>query len=75
MSAKSCVRWFDDIQLKDVAAVGGKAASLGELYALLGGSVPEGLALTAAACQDAFGEAGACEELRRLLGEWRSVVP
>jgi phosphoenolpyruvate synthase/pyruvate phosphate dikinase len=72
MSAKSCVRWFDDIRLKDVAAVGGKTASL---YALLGGSVPEGLALTAAACQDAFGEAGACEELRRLLGEWRSVVP
>jgi pyruvate, water dikinase len=31
MSAKSCVRWFDDIRLKDVPAVGGKTASLGEL--------------------------------------------
>ena len=35
MAAESWVRWFDDIRLKDVPAVGGKTASLGELYALL----------------------------------------
>ena len=29
MAAESWVRWFDDIRLKDVAAVGGKTASLG----------------------------------------------
>src|SRR5271166_2387735 len=70
MSAKSCVRWFDDIRLKDVPAVGGKTASLGELYSLLGGRVPEGFALTAAAYRDALGEAGAWEELRRLLADF-----
>jgi pyruvate,water dikinase len=70
MSAKSCVRWFDDIRLKDVPAVGGKTASLGELYSLLGARVPEGFALTAAAYRDALGEAGAWEELRRLLSDF-----
>ncbi len=70
MSAKSCVRWFDDIRLKDVPAVGGKTASLGELYSLLGSRVPEGFALTAAAYRDALGEAGAWEKLRRLLSDF-----
>jgi pyruvate,water dikinase len=70
MSAKSCVRWFDDIRLKDVPAVGGKTASLGELYSLLGARVPEGFALTAAAYRDALGEAGAGEELRRLISDF-----
>ena len=46
MAVESWVRWFDDIRLKDVAAVGGKTASLGELRALLGGRVPDGFALT-----------------------------
>lgn len=70
MSAKSCVRWFDDIRLKDVPTVGGKTASLGELYSLLGARVPEGFALTAAAYRDALGEAGAWDELRRLLSDF-----
>jgi hypothetical protein len=34
MSAQSYVRWFSDIRLEDVPAVGGKNASLGELYAM-----------------------------------------
>ena len=42
MSAKSCVRWFDDIRLKDVPEVGGKTASLGELYSLLGAGSRKG---------------------------------
>src|SRR5271157_822449 len=70
MSARSCVRWFDDVRLKDVPEVGGKTASLGELYSLLGARVPEGFALTAAAYRDALGEAGAGEELRRLLSDF-----
>ena len=51
------VRWFEDIRLKDVPEVGGKTASLGELYALLaadGGRVPDGFALTAEAYRDAL---------------------
>ena len=52
---------------KDVAAVGGKTASLGELHALLGGRVPDGFALTAQAYRDALAAAGVEDELRRLL--------
>jgi pyruvate, water dikinase len=70
MSAESRVRWFDDIRLKDVPEVGGKAASLGELYSLLGARVPEGFALTAAAYRDALGDAGAWDDLRRLLSDF-----
>lgn len=44
------IRWFRDIWLDDVAVVGGKNASLGELYSVLseqGVRVPNGFALTA----------------------------
>lgn len=64
------VRWFKDIGLEDVPLVGGKTASLGELYTALssqGVRVPNGFALTAAAYRDALTEAGAWEELRKLL--------
>ncbi|MDX1431623.1 MAG: phosphoenolpyruvate synthase [Gammaproteobacteria bacterium] len=49
------IRWFDAIGMKDVAAVGGKNASLGEMIgglAAAGVKVPGGFATTA----DAFGE-------------------
>ena len=61
------VRWFEDIRLKDVPEVGGKTASLGELYALLaaeGGRVPDGFAMTAEAYRDALTAAGAWQGLR-----------
>ncbi len=64
------VRWFKDIRLEDVPQVGGKTASLGELYSVLspqGVRVPNGFALTAAAYRDALTQAGAWEELRSLL--------
>ncbi|HXJ78403.1 MAG TPA: PEP/pyruvate-binding domain-containing protein, partial [Candidatus Methylomirabilis sp.] len=44
------IRWFRDIRLTDLALVGGKTASLGELYGELGAAgvrVPNGFALTA----------------------------
>ncbi|MBV8574800.1 MAG: hypothetical protein JOZ58_07140 [Acetobacteraceae bacterium] len=72
MAGKRYVRWFSDIRLKDVPEVGGKNASLGELYAMLagdGGRVPEGFALTARAYREALAAAGAWRELRRLLGD------
>jgi pyruvate,water dikinase len=46
------VRWFRDIRLADVGLVGGKTASLGELYGELGAAgvrVPNGFAVTAKA--------------------------
>jgi len=70
MSIQSYVRWFSDIRLSDVPEVGGKTASLGELYAMLpaeGIRVPEGFALTARAYRDALAAAGVENELRRLL--------
>jgi pyruvate,water dikinase len=50
MPAADFVRWFADISLDDVALVGGKNASLGELYRELspgGIRVPNGFAVTA----------------------------
>lgn len=70
MSAPSYVRWFSDIRLEDVPLVGGKNASLGELYSALAVEdvrVPNGFALTAAAYRDALAQAGAETKLRELL--------
>ncbi len=72
MSKPAYVRWFKDIGLDDVGLVGGKTASLGELYSALspqGLSVPNGFAVTAAAYRDALLETGALDELRKLLAE------
>jgi hypothetical protein len=44
------IRWFDEIGLDDVASVGGKTASLGEMTRALAGSgvrLPTGFAVTA----------------------------
>ena len=44
------VRWFDQIGIGDVATVGGKNASLGEMYQSLaprGVKIPNGFATTA----------------------------
>jgi len=70
MQSQDYVRWFDSIRLGDVAVVGGKNASLGELYVGLsarGVRVPNGFALTAQAYRDALTAVGAWEELHKLL--------
>ena len=70
MNASVYTRWFRDIRLEDVPLVGGKTASLGELYSVLapqGVRVPNGFALTASAYRDALTQAGAWEKLRSLL--------
>ena len=64
------VRWFKDIRLTDVPSVGGKNASLGELYSALsreGIQVPNGFALTAQAYRDALTSARAWEPLHRVI--------
>ncbi len=64
------VRWFKDIRLGDVPIVGGKNASLGELYCALSEraiKVPDGFALTAQAYRDALSGAQATEKLHGLL--------
>jgi pyruvate, water dikinase len=70
MTASGYIRWFEDLRIEDVPLVGGKTASLGELYSALaseGVKVPNGFALTATAYRDALSDSGADEELRKLL--------
>jgi len=70
MVAQSNIRWFSDTRLNDVTLVGGKNASLGELYSVLSGQgirVPNGFALTAQAYRDALTAAGAWDKLHQLL--------
>jgi pyruvate,water dikinase len=64
------IRGFGDLGAGDVALVGGKTASLGELYSALsreGVKVPDGFAITASAYRDALTNAGAWTPLHRLL--------
>ena len=67
---KDYVRWFSDIRLNDVPLVGGKNASLGEMYSVLvnvGVRVPNGFAVTADAYRNALAAAKAWERLHQLL--------
>jgi pyruvate,water dikinase len=64
------VRWFEDIRAADVASVGGKNASLGEMYSGLSGQgvrVPNGFALTAEVYRTALTAAAAWPRLSILL--------
>src|SRR5882672_5945319 len=64
------VRWFADVGLSDVALVGGKVASLGEMIrelAPLGIRVPDGFAITAEGYQHFIAEAGLGDRIRDLL--------
>jgi pyruvate,water dikinase len=70
MASRSYIRWFRDIRLGDIAVVGGKTASLGELHSVLarrGIRVPNGFALTAQAYREALTTAGAWDRLHALL--------
>src|SRR5207342_1407570 len=70
MSADNYVRWFSDIRVSHVRFVGGKTASLGELYSVLsaqGVRIPNGCALTTDAYRDALTAAKAWQPLHRLL--------
>src|SRR5713101_7626330 len=70
MQRPQYIRWFGELRSEDVALVGGKNASLGELYSALtagGVRVPNGFALTARAYRDALDKAGAWQQLAALL--------
>jgi pyruvate, water dikinase len=70
MPAPRFIRWFREIGLDDVAAVGGKNASLGELYRELtpeGIRVPNGFAVTAEAYRHFLRAGGLEREIRSLL--------
>jgi len=70
MSGPDYVRWFGNLNLDDVPLVGGKNASLGELYrelTPLGVNMPNGFAVTAKAFRDALTAAGSWDALHGLL--------
>jgi pyruvate,water dikinase len=67
---KRFILWFDEIGIEDVPSVGGKTASLGEMYQKLnskGVKVPNGFAITASAYRHFLKFAGIEEEIRKIL--------
>jgi len=65
------VRRFEEIGIEDVPLVGGKNASLGEMYCALrseGVRVPNGFAVTADAYRATLDQAGAWDPLQQCLG-------
>ncbi|HVX33941.1 MAG TPA: phosphoenolpyruvate synthase, partial [Solirubrobacterales bacterium] len=70
MSEFEYVRFFEEFGAGDVPSVGGKNASLGEMYRELSGEgvlVPHGFAITAEGYRHTLAEAGAVEPLRTTL--------
>ena len=70
MSTPEYIRWFGELGIDDVALVGGKNASLGELYRALtplGVNVPNGFAVTAQAFRDTLTASGAWPLLEEVL--------
>ena len=66
------IRFFKELTIDDVPIVGGKNASLGEMYRELteqGVKVPNGFAITAEAYMHMLGEAGAMEKLHAALDD------
>ncbi|MBU4260660.1 MAG: phosphoenolpyruvate synthase [Proteobacteria bacterium] len=66
------ILWFDDIGIEDVPMVGGKNASLGEMYQKLtskGVAVPHGFAITAYAYRYLLEKAGIEAAIRDILSD------
>lgn len=67
------IRWFDEVGIDDVGIVGGKNASLGEMYQELSASgvrVPYGFAVTADAYRAFIDENGLEPLIRSILAGW-----
>ena len=67
---KQFVLWFDELTINDVALVGGKNASLGEMYRELTKkkiNIPYGFAITAYAYQYLLEKAGVEDEIKQTL--------
>jgi pyruvate,water dikinase len=66
------VKWFEEVGAEDVALVGGKNASLGEMIRNLGKegvNVPSGFAITAEAYKYVIEKAGIAETIRDTLAD------
>ena len=72
MEAKKLVLWFNEIELGDIPQVGGKNASLGEMFRELpakGVNIPDGFAVTADAYRYLLESAGIKSEMERILSD------
>ena len=70
MDKNKFIRWFSEIGIKDVPLVGGKNASLGEMYRNLtskGVNVPDGFAVTAYAYNYLLEKAKIKDDIKRIL--------
>ena len=77
MQEEALVRWFDEIGMEDVPLVGGKNASLGEMYRELkdqGVRVPDGFAITAEAYRLFLSKSGCEAQDRGALKGWTPVT-
>jgi pyruvate, water dikinase len=73
---RSTVAWFDSIGIDDVGCVGGKNASLGEMYQRLAGQgvrVPNGFATTADAYRAFLRHNHLDDRISDLLAGWDRV--
>jgi pyruvate, water dikinase len=64
------IRWFEELSIDDVPTVGGKNASLGEMYRELtpkGIRVPNGFAITAEAYREVLTQSNSWEALKEAL--------
>lgn len=67
---ESFIRWFDELTINDIPLVGGKNASLGEMYRALlpqGINIPNGFAVTAEAYRFMLDQANAWDDLHQAL--------
>ena len=66
------ILWFKDTTIKDIPKVGGKNASLGEMYSKLtskGVAVPNGFSVTAYAYDYFLKTAGIKDDIERILAD------
>ena len=64
------IKWFSEINIHDIPLVGGKNASLGEMYRELtpkGVKVPNGFAITAVGYRQFLGEAKLDDKIMAIL--------
>ncbi len=70
MAGPTYVRFFEELGIEDVPSVGGKTASLGEMYQKLSGDgvrIPNGFAITAESYRYMLEKGGVVEPLRAAL--------
>lgn len=66
------ILWFDELGIEDIPLVGGKNASLGEMYVSLtklGVRIPYGFAVTAHAYRSFVDESGVKDKIREILSD------